>query len=280
MFLDVRGTHIGYDCYGDGETHLLLLHAFPLNRKQWEQQGQGWATTFGGSVVALDLLGFGESGIETGPTTMDLMAEYVFGAMDALHVERCAVCGLSLGGYVAFAMLRQHPERISGLVLADTRATADTPQQRQGREESAQSITADGVVAFFDRDVPRLFGQTARNLHPQIVDRAREIARLNNDIGAAAAARGMGLRPDSTALLPNINVPTLVLVGGEDAIIPHDQAHSMAQAIPNAEFAVIQSAGHLSNMEQASRFGDAVARFMQGRVLGLGTPSASPSRGT
>lgn len=279
MFLDVRGTHIGYDCYGDGDTHLLLLHAFPLNRKQWEQQGQGWATTFGGSVVALDLLGFGESGIETGPATMDLMAEYAFGAMDALHVERCAVCGLSLGGYVAFAMLRQHPERVSGLVLADTRATADTPEQRQAREETAQFITAEGVVAFFDRYVWRLLGQTTRNLHPQIVDRAREIARLNNDIGVSAAARGMALRPDSTALLPKINIPTLVLAGDEDAIIPQDQARAMAQAIPDAQFAVIQGAGHLSNMEQASRFGDAVARFVQERVLGLGAPSASPSGG-
>ena len=279
MFLDVRGTHIGYDCYGDGDTHLLLLHAFPLNRKQWEQQGQGWATTFGGSVAALDLLGFGESGIETGPTTMDLMAEYVFGAMDALHVDRCAVCGLSLGGYVAFAMLRQHPERISGLVLADTRVTADSQPQRQTREESAQFITAQGVVAYFDRDVPRLFGQTTRNLHPEIIDRAREIARLNNDIGVAAAARGMGLRPNSTALLPKVSVPTLVLVGDEDNIIPQDQARGMAQAIPNAEFAVIRGAGHLSNMEQASRFGDAVARFVQQRVLGRHAPSTSRNRG-
>lgn len=268
MFLDVRGTHIGYDCYGDGETRLLLLHAFPLNRQQWEQQGQGWATTFGGSVVALDLLGFGESGIETGPATMDLMAEYVFGAMDALHVDRCAVCGLSLGGYVAFAMLRQHPERITGLVLADTRATADTPEQRQAREDAAQFVTAHGVVALFDRDVARLFGQTTRNLHPEIVDRAREIARLDNDIGIAAAERGMALRPDSTALLPKITIPTLVLVGDEDAIIPQDSARQMAQAIPNADFGVIQSAGHISNMEQASRFGDAVARFVQQRVLG------------
>ncbi len=268
MFLDVRGTHIGYDCYGDGETRLLLLHAFPLNRKQWEQQGQGWATTFGGSVVALDLLGFGESGIETGPATMDLMADYVFGAMDALHAERCAICGLSLGGYVAFALLRQHPERITGLVLADTRATADTPEQREAREDAAQFATAHGVVPLFDRDAPRLFGQTTRNLHPEIVDRAREIARLDNDIGIAAAERGMALRPDSTALLPKIRVPTLVLVGDEDAIIPQDTARQMAQAIPNAEFEVIQSAGHISNMEQASRFGDAVARFVQERVLG------------
>ena len=268
MFLDVRGTHIGYDCYGDGDTRLLLLHAFPLNRMQWEQQGQGWATTFGGSVVALDLLGFGESGIETGPATMDLMAEYVFGAMDALHVERCAVCGLSLGGYVAFAMLRQHPERITALVLADTRAAADTPEQRQAREDTAQFVTARGAVALFDRDVARLVGQTTRNQHPEIVDRAREVARLDNDIGLAAASRGMALRPDSTALLPKISVPTLVLVGDEDAIISRDEARGIAQTIPDAEFEVIQSAGHISNMEQASRFGDAVARFMRQRVLG------------
>ncbi|MFI5273713.1 MAG: alpha/beta fold hydrolase [Ktedonobacterales bacterium] len=268
MFADVGGTHIGYDCYGDGTTQLLLLHAFPLNREQWRQQGDGLATTLGGSVVALDLLGFGESGIETGPTTMDLMAQYVFGAMDALHIDRCAVCGPSLGGYVTFAMLRQHPERITGVLLADTRATADSPEQRQAREDTARYVTDHGVVALFDRDAPRLFGPTTRDHHPEIVARAREIAQLNNDIGCAAAARGMGLRPDSTNLLAKISLPALVLRGDEDAIIAEAEARAMVRQIPNVQFEAIPAAGHIASMEQAARFGDAVARFMQRSVLG------------
>jgi pimeloyl-ACP methyl ester carboxylesterase len=262
MRAEVRGTHIGYDCYGHGETRLLLLHAFPLNRQQWQQQGQGWATTFSGSVVALDLLGFGESGIETGPTTIDVMAEYVFSAMDTLHIERCAVCGLSMGGYVAFAMLRQQPERIAGLVLADTRDTADTPAQRQAREATAHFVEQNGVAALFDRDVPRLFGQTTRDTHPEIIQRGREIAALNNDIGVAAASLGMALRPDAADLLPKISCPSLVLIGDQDAIVPQDEARAMASAIPNARFEVVPGAGHLSNMEQAVRFGDIVARFV------------------
>jgi pimeloyl-ACP methyl ester carboxylesterase len=266
MQANVHGIEIGYDTWGDGEATLLLLHAFPLNRQQMRQQGEELARRVRMRVVAMDLRGFGESSLEVGPTTMDQYASDVEGLMGVLHLDSVVLGGLSLGGYAAFQCLREFPHRIQGLVLADTRATADTPAQRAAREETAQYVEAHGSAAVLDRDAGRFFSPGTLAHHPEIVERAREIAALNSDIGVAAAARGMALRGDSMDLLTRISVPTLVLVGDLDAIAPATDARAMAELIADAQLELITGAGHLSNLEQPDSFTGAVARFLSQRL--------------
>jgi pimeloyl-ACP methyl ester carboxylesterase len=271
MQADVHGILIGYDSWGEGDTTVVLLHAFPLNRLQWREQGEELAQRLRVRVVALDLRGFGESSLDVGPTTMDQYASDVVDLMGVLHLDSVVLGGMSMGGYAAFQCLREFHQRIRGVILADTRATADTPEQRAAREAIAVYAEAHGSAAVLDRDVGRLFSPGVPVYHPEIVERAREITALNSDIGVAAASRGMALRGDSMDLLTHIYVPTLVLVGDLDAITPTPDARAMADQIPSAQLELITSAGHLSNLEQPEAFTGAVARFLNAR---LGVPFA------
>lgn len=266
MRASIHGIEIGYDSFGEGDTTLILLHAFPLNRQQWREQGEALARSSGLRVVVPDLRGFGESSLEVGPTTMDQMAGDVLDLMGVLHIDRCILGGLSMGGYVTFQCLRQFPDRIQGVILADTKAGADTPEQRAARETTAQFAEQNGAGKLLERDAPRLFSQYTANKMPQVVARAREIAALNSDIGVAAASRGMALRPDSADLLPRIHVPTLVIVGEQDAVTPIAEARTLFERIPEAQLELITDAGHLSNLEQSHAFSGAIARFLNNRL--------------
>lgn len=268
MRANVHGIEIGYDSAGVGGMTLVLLHAFPLNRAQWEQQARTLALVEGVRVVAPDLRGFGESSIEVGPTTVEQMAGDVLGLLDALDIETFTLGGLSMGGYVAFQIFQRAAERVHGLVLADTRATADSPEARQGRETTALFVEEHGVPALFDRDVPRLFSHVTQASQTDVIEGGRRIAALNSPIGVAAASRGLGLRPDVTELLPRIMCPTLVLVGEQDEITPVADARTLFERIPDAQLEVIADGGHLSNLERPELFSELIARFLRERVAG------------
>lgn len=267
MRLDVNGSTIGYDAWGEGETTLALLHAFPLSRGQWRAQGEALASALALRVVALDLRGCGESSAQsepiTEPITMERMAQDALALLDALDARRVVLGGLSMGGYVALAALRLAPDRFAGVILADTRATADTEQGRAGREATAAFVLEQGPGALFDRDAPKLLSNRVITRHPEIVAEARALAEVSQAEGLAAQARGMALRPDSITLLPQIHCPTLILVGDQDAITPVSDARVLFERIPHTTLSIIQDAGHLSNLEQPQAFTDFVASFLR-----------------
>lgn len=260
---------IGYDVYGEGETTLVLLHAYPFSRGQWRTQGEALVGKLALRVVAPDLRGCGESQVIGGgdeAITMEAMARDLLTLLDALDARRVVLGGLSLGGYAAFAALRLARERFAGVILADTRATADTPEGRAGRAATAEFVVEHGPGALFDRDAPKLHSNRVITHHPEIVAESRALAEVNSAKGLAAVARGMGLRPDSTPELPLIHVPTLVLVGEQDALTPVSDARALFERIPRATLAVIEDAGHISNLEQPERFTELVARFLREEI--------------
>jgi pimeloyl-ACP methyl ester carboxylesterase len=268
MRVSVNGAAIGYDIVGAGEYSprtLVLLHAFPLAREQWREQGEVLSRAAGLRMIAPDLRGLGESAAPPdamGPITVEQMAADVFGLLDLLGIETCLFGGLSMGGYVAFAAARAYPERIRGLILADTRASPDTPQARANREATARLAETEGALAVLERDLHRLLCPLTLRERPDIVAFARALASVNTGAGLAAVARGLALRPDATALLPAISCPALVLAGEQDALTPVDDARALFARIPNAYLEVIPDAGHLSNLEQPDRFTNSVVRFL------------------
>jgi pimeloyl-ACP methyl ester carboxylesterase len=191
------------------------------------------------------------------------MAADVFALMDSLRIERFVLGGLSLGGYVSFACMRLAPRRIRGLILADTKAEADTPEQREAREATARFTLAHDVGALLDRDTPRLFWDQTINRKPEVVREARQIATESSAAGVAAVARGMALRPDSGPLLSTIRCPTLIIVGEHDAITPPDAARAMAGRILGSTLEVIPEVGHLSNLEDHDAFTTALTRYLE-----------------
>ena len=262
MKISANNTNLGYSDHGMG-LPVLFLHAFPLNRDMWDGEIVALLAEQRYRLISLDWRGFGESDVTRGLSTMDLFADDVAGVMDALGIEKAALCGLSMGGYAAFAFLRKYPQRLSGLILADTKPTADAPDAQANRENVAKLAETQGASAVADLQLPRLISDYTRQQHPEVELRVRQMIEAAPAQGIAAASRGMAQRADSTDLLASIPCPTLVIVGAEDIVTPPSVAQDYAAKIMDAQYVVIPNAGHLSNLEQPETFVSVLSGFLR-----------------
>jgi len=249
------------DEYGSGRP-LLLIHGFPLNRRMWQPQISSLSEV--ARLIVPDLRGFGESEAGAGPYSMDTLAEDCCRLLDALDIKQPAViCGLSMGGYVALAFYRRYPERVAALILVATRAGDDSPEMKARRDEAMALARQGGAKAILESMLPRMFAPGTYTSRPEVVEFGRQImetAAVNGLIGALAA---MKARPDSTPLLGQIRVPTLILHGAEDQITPIREAEKMRDGIPGAQLKILPAAGHLLNLEQPDLFNQTVRAFLQ-----------------
>jgi 3-oxoadipate enol-lactonase len=260
MRVETDGATIAVEVRGKG-LPLLLVHAFPLDRSMWMHQLAALSRC---KRIAPDLRGAGAS---TAPPldagySMARYADDLVAVLDAAGVDRAVLCGVSMGGYVAFELLRRHPDRLRALVLCDTKATADSPDAKRGRDELAVVAEREGIAAVADRLVPRLLAPVTRATQPDVESFVRAIILRTSVAGVVGALRALRDRPDSTDLLPRIGVPTLVLGGADDEISPPAGMRAMAAAIPGAQFATIASAGHLAPLEQPVATSRLLAEFL------------------
>lgn len=243
---------------------LVLLHAFPLNARMWEPQlmlaDGGWR------VITPHLRGTDGGPSEPAIETMDDCAADVIDLLDALHIEDAVIGGLSMGGYIAFALFRHAPRYFRGMVLADTRPQADPPEAVEGRKRLLAVAREQGPGVVADQLLPKLLGETTRRNNPQLVARVRELIQSNSAEAIAGAISALMSRPDSGPLLSSIHCPTLILVGEEDTLTPPALSRDMQRAIGGAELVVIPGAGHLSSLEEPDAFNAALARFLEHRV--------------
>ena len=244
---------------GAGEP-VVLLHAFPLNSAMWTAQLQSLPPER--HWIAPDVRGFGASETGAGQLTMDRIADDVAALLDHLGHERATLCGVSMGGYACFAFWRRHRERVQALVLCDTRATADDPAGKLARRLSSERVRAEGAAAAVSQMLDRLVGDTTRQARPAAYEQVRELLAQVEPASFARAQAAMAARPDSTPLLPQIDVPVLVVAGDEDAMIPLDVARGMARALPDGRLAVIEGAGHLPPLERPDAFNQALLAFL------------------
>ena len=252
------GAAIGYDDTGQGPA-VVFLHAFPLNRTMWAPQTSALAAAW--RCVTIDARGFGES-TPTHPFTVDRYADDVVAVLDALGIERATVVGLSIGGYVAFALWRRHPQRVRSLVLADTRPGADTPETRDRRRELIALARASGVDAVADRQMVGLLGKSTRERGPEIETSTRSIAANATVDGVVGALEAMMERPDSTATLATIVVPSLIVAGEEDVLTPPKEARAMHAMIYGSRLEILAHAGHLSSIERPAAFNAVLNEFL------------------
>jgi len=259
--VSVRGIQLAYEEAGRGEP-VVLLHGFPFNRSLWREQAAALGARF--RVITPDLRGHGESSVADGPATMEEMAEDVAALLDELGVGRAVVGGLSMGGYVTLAFCRLFPERVRALVLADTRAQADTEEARRAREVAALRALREGMGAIADSMLPKMFAPSTLSERPDVVERVRAMILATRPEGAAAALRGMALRRDHTDWLPEITVPALIVVGREDAVTPPADSEAMRAKLGDARLEVVEGAGHVSNVERPAEFNRALEGFLGG----------------
>jgi pimeloyl-ACP methyl ester carboxylesterase len=257
----VPGRDIAFTESGKG-IQVVFLHGYPFDKSMWSEQIDAIAAA-GFRAIAPDLRGLGETKSSSEVATMDDMARDAAALLDELRVEQAVVCGLSMGGYVAFEFMHLFPTRVRGLVLAGTRAPADNEQEKAGREQQVQTMLRAGMVPISIATLPKLLAQRTLAEKPHVVKRVRAIITSSDPKGAAAAQRGMAARRDYSKDLSNINVPTLIMVGREDSIRPVPDAEFMHRGIHNSHLEIIEDAAHMTNLEQPEIFNQALLRFLK-----------------
>lgn len=258
----LSGTRVNFGDTGSGSPALVLLHAFPLHSGMWDDQVAAFSPHR--RVVTPDLPGFGSTPAigGTDAATMGGFADVVAGLIDHLGIAPVVVGGLSMGGYVTFALVRRRPELVAGVLLADTRAAADSIEVAERRSAQQAQVAAGGTAELVDTMIAGLLSDETRARRPQVVERARALMAANSAAGIIAALGAMRARPDATAELAGIAIPALVVVGELDVPSPPAEAEAMADALPDAHLEVIDGAGHLSNLEAPASFNAAVATFL------------------
>jgi 3-oxoadipate enol-lactonase len=256
--ISIGGVSLNVEEKGQGEV-LLLVHGFPLDHSMWWGQLEGPSKHY--RVIAPDLRGFGKSDVTEGTVTMEQFAEDLARLLDGLNIaEPITLCGLSMGGYIAWQFALNHSNRLKRLIVCDTRAVADSKDTAAGREKSAEKVVAEGAVIVADIMQPKLFHQSSAG--SAYVEQTRQVMLGTNPLGIAAALRGMAKRPDVTGQLEQIRVPTLVICGEHDAISPTAEMRKIAEAIPHARYVEIPAAGHMAPLEKPEEVNAAIVEFM------------------
>jgi len=246
---------------GKGDA-IILIHGFPLTREIWDAQAAQLAQNK--LVIRPDLRGMGASSVPDGPYLMETLAGDIAAVLDAMGIERAAIVGHSLGGYVAMAFCRMYTERVTQLALVCSRLAADTEQTAQMREDLADRAEREGRVdAIADAYVPRLFAPSTLEKRPQIVERVREMACSLNPRGAAAMLRGMAQRVGSYDIAEELGMPVFIVAGDADQVVPRAEAEQMRGAFPRAVLKVVQDSGHLPMLERPDELTRVLLEFVQ-----------------
>jgi 3-oxoadipate enol-lactonase len=260
MQVNVNGFSMAYSHAGQG-IPLVFVHGFPLNRQLWQPQLEGLSDV--ARVIAPDLRGHGDSQAVPGPYTMELFADDLNTFLDALGIrEQIVLCGLSMGGYVVFAFYRKYAHRLRGLILTATRAGADSPAGRAARDQMMDLAREKGVAAIAESMLPKLLAPQTYPSCSDLVEKVRAITlgvSLEGVLGDLAALKE---RPDSTPTLAQIDVPTIILHGADDQIIPLGEAEVMRDGIRGSKLVVVPEAGHLPGLENPGMFDEAIRDYL------------------
>lgn len=260
MQIDVNRTVLNIYDRGSGPV-LLFVHGFPLNHTMWYEQLDEFASTH--RVIAPDLRGLGGSEVTEGAVSMEQYADDLAILLDVMQIRgKVALCGLSMGGYIAFEFVRKYQQRLSALVLCDTKTAADKPAQAKGRRQMADMARREGTAPVADAMLPKLLGKKTLKNKPDVVDSVRQMILTADPRGVASAQLGMAERRDSEDVLATINVPTLVIVGEDDALAPPAEMREIASKIKGAQFVVLPGVGHMPPVEDPRAFNTALRTFL------------------
>ena len=254
------GASLNVELRGEGPP-LLWVHGFPLDHTQWERQLSGLP---GWRAIAPDLRGAGASEAPEQGYSMARYADDLAAVLDAVQARQPVCCGFSMGGYVLFELWRRHAGRVRALILCDTKAEADTAAGKRGRNELIDLALRDGMEPVADRLLPKLLSETTQQRHPELVQQVRATMLHSPIAGVVGALQAMRDRADSSAMLEDITVPTLVVCGADDVLTPPDVMRPLAAAIAGARYVEVPSAGHLSPLERPDVVNDAIGGFLRG----------------
>ena len=261
MHAIINGIRLAFDDTGTGMP-ILLIHGFPLCRRMWQPQLRKLAEA-GFRVIAPDLRGFGESDAVDGPYTMDQFADDVVALLDHLEIEKAVVGGMSMGGYVLLNLCERHSERLAGACFITTRATADDEAGKARRLQLARDVAKFGPQVIADAFYPVLFAEASLTERPKLVDEVCGWMMATDSRGLAGGLLAMRERPDYSAFLPAISIPSLAIGAVGDLAAPPENARAIAAAIPGCRLCIVPDAGHMANLEHPGAFNRCLLDFLK-----------------
>jgi len=257
---EIRGIKMGYDDAGEGIS-LVLIHGHPFDRSMWREQTAAFGLKY--RCITPDLRGYGESEISSDKTMLEEFARDIAVLLNELKADDIILCGLSMGGQILFEFYSLYPQRVRALILADTFAQLDDEERKQARYDTAERLLREGMRDYAEEVLPKMIAPRTVEEQPDVKAHVLSMMRGTSPKGAAAALRGRAERPDYTPLLPQINVPTLIIVGSRDEFTPVADAEFMRDRIPGSRMTVIEGAGHMPNLENPVEFNQVLGEFMQ-----------------
>src|SRR5258708_26186928 len=257
-----QGYKIPYNEYGPGgKSQTVFIHGFPFSQEMWQPQIQGLQASF--PLVTYDNRGHGASDAGDGQYMLEFLVDDLIGLLDLLKLQKVTLCGLSMGGYIALRAVERNPERVHALALCDTRSEADSNEAKIKRAAGIRTVKEKGVSAFAEGFLKAAFAPKSFETRPQAVEAIRKTILANPPLGICGTLLALATRTDTTATLPNIKVPTLILVGDQDPITPPAAAQSLQKSIPGSELHIIPDAAHLSNLEDPQAFNQHLLMFLR-----------------
>jgi len=240
---------------------VIFIHGFPFNHTMWDPQMMALPHEI--RAIAFDLRGHGSSEVGDGQFFLEYFVDDLFALMDHLGIDSAALCGLSMGGYIALRAVQREPKRVRGLILADTRSEADTNEGKLKRAAQAKVVRANGVDAFAGEFLKAVLTSDTLQSNAPVTEKVRGMITENSAAGIAGTLLALATRTDTTESLSAISVPTLILVGQHDVITPPDAARAMHSRIPGSELELINGAAHMSNLENPGAFNAALLKFVK-----------------
>ncbi|MBI5464149.1 MAG: alpha/beta fold hydrolase [Ignavibacteriales bacterium] len=240
---------------------VVFIHGFPFNYEMWNPQMMALPNSV--RAIVYDVRGHGQTEVGDGQFTIDIFVDDLIALLDHLVIDKAVLCGLSMGGYIALRAVERHPDRVRGLILADTRSEADGNEAKIKRTASLKSLKANGVAAFAENFVKAVFWQESFSRSPEAVESIKRAIQGNSPLGIGGTLLALASRTDTSAALANIAVPTLILVGEHDALTPPSASEAMHKAIKGSEMHVLPRAAHMANLENPELFNLKLISFLQ-----------------
>jgi 3-oxoadipate enol-lactonase len=259
--ITINDLEVSYNDEGKiGDPVIIFIHGFPFNKSMWNKQMEVLKENY--RVIAYDVRGHGNSDAGTEDFSIDLFATDLLNLMDALKIDKAMLCGLSMGGYIALNAVENDPDRFDALILSDTTCTADTPEAKEKRMKTIESIKKDGVEKFADESIENLFAPESFTTKKKEIAAVREMIVHTTEESLCKTLRAFYERKETCSKLSDIYVPVLIMVGEEDKITPLAAAQLMQEKIKESLLSIIGHAGHLSNIENPSEFNDQLEEFV------------------
>ncbi|HEX5207999.1 MAG TPA: alpha/beta hydrolase [Steroidobacteraceae bacterium] len=258
----LNGIDLAFEEIGGGRQALLLIHGHPFDHTMWQPQFEPIAE-LGWHIIAPDLRGYGASDIDGAMTTLDIFARDQLALLDHLGIAQAVVAGLSMGGQIAMEICRSAPERVTGVVLAATFPQAETELGKQQRRATAERLVTEGMTAYAAEMLPKMLAARAIQTHPDVAEHVLRMMQSAPPAGAAAALRGRAERPDYARTLEQLDRPSLIVIGEEDAFTAREDADRMHLLLKGSRLLRLPGVGHMPNLEQPQAFNTALADFLR-----------------